>query len=54
MTVIQLIEKLADQNPNAEILVENNSLYFDGLYTATNVLEVNGKVLIETDYATRE
>lgn len=51
MTVSELIERLKSYPQDAEVLVKNDSLYFDGLYTATEVEDYGDEaVIISTDY----
>ena len=51
MTVSELIERLRSYPQDAEVLVKNDSLYFDGLYTATEVEDYGENfVIVNTDY----
>lgn len=54
MTVKQLIKKLSKYPENAEILIPNSEMYFDGMYYVTNIEEYDdGTILIDTDYKKR-
>ena len=51
MTVTELIERLRSYPQDAEVLVENNDLYINGLYYATEVEDYGDEtVIISTDY----
>jgi hypothetical protein len=51
MTVSELIERLRSYPQDAEVLVKNDDLYFNGLYFATDVEDYgNEAVIISTDY----
>ena len=55
MTVKQLIKKLSKCPEDAEVLIPNDSMYFDGHYYATNIEEYDdGTILIDTDYEKRD
>ena len=46
MTVSELIERLRSYPQNAEVLVENNDLYINGLYPATDVEDYSDEMII--------
>lgn len=51
MTVSELIERLRSYPQDAEVLVENDDLYFSGLYLATDVEDYgDGMIIISTDH----
>ena len=50
MTVAQLIKKLKKANPDAEVVIENDRLYNEGLYKATRIDSWDGWVKIDTDH----
>lgn len=50
MTVAQLIKKLEKVNPDAEVVIENDRLYNEGLYKATRIDSWDGWVKIDTDH----
>lgn len=51
MLVKDLLKKLEKCNPNAMVVVENDSLYEDGVYEATDVnLSEDGIVYVTSDH----
>ena len=51
MTVTELIERLRIYPQDAEIVVDNNDLYINGVYYATDVEDyLDNTVLISTDH----
>ena len=53
MKVKQLIEELSKLPKNAEVLIPNRDLFYNGYYTVTDVDNSTfpRKVVIDTDYA---
>ncbi len=56
MKVKQLIKELSKLPENAEVLIPNRDLFYNGYYTVTDVDNStfpDGRVLIDTDYKER-